>query len=404
MPKFFSFLFCFYLALFSFGQDRKNYQDASYYMFRNSDSAFYFSSRAISEAKDSSDYYNGKFFLGQCIFWQGYIDSSLQFYNKVENYFQRSKDSLKLMEIFFEKGSVLKVVSKYDQSYDYLMRALHIAKSRDSLRVLALLNISLAEHARSMGDSSNAFLYIERAFNMNNISPLKGDDLAELYHRKAAIEHEFGKPEEAVKFSFESLKISEATGNLHQQATSYNELGFYYSNHPSEGLKNENNPLEYYLKAEAIWKKLNYKRYYIWAWRNISREYGNNKDYVKSNKLLKEILAVSEPNHWDAVTSDVCLQAAQNFEDLHKADSALFYYKKYMLFREKTETRFKSKEFQDMLLKYASLQKEQTIRKQEEDTFISKLEEERNANRKNIIILIVGFVIILIVAIRVFRK
>lgn len=373
-------------------------------MFRNSDSAFYFSNQAISEAKDSSAYYYGKIFLGQCIFWQGHIDSSIAHYTSAENYFSRKKDSLSLMKIYFEKGNALKVISQYDKSYDYLMKALNIAQSMDSLRWLAVININLAEHARAMGDKANAFIFLNRAFNINNVRMLNGDDLAELYHRKAAIEHEFGNAEDAEKYSLMSLKISEATGNLHQQATSYNELGFYYANHHSEDIKEKNKPLEYYRKAEAIWMKLNFKRYYVWVWRNISREYGNQKQYAQSNHLLKDILSVSEPNHWEEVTSDVSQQAAENFEALGKSDSALFYYKKYMLSRENTEARFRGKEFQDILVKYAILQKEQVFKKQEEETFRAKLEAEKSAGQRNIILLLLGFAAILFIVIKILRK
>jgi len=403
MLRIYSLLFCFGLTLSSFSQHGSNVQNASHHMFRNSDSAFYFSERAINEAKDSSDYYYGKFFLGQCIFWQGNIDSSVAYYTSAENYFQQAKDSLSLMKIYAEKGNALKVISQYDKSYDYLMKALNIARSSDSVRLQAMFNIHLSEHARAMGDSANAFLFIERAFNLNNIYPLMGDALAELYHRKAAIEHEFGSAVIAEEYSLMSLKISEATGNLHQQATSYNELGFYYAHHKDEKIKEQVKPIDYYFKAEALWKKLNFKRYYIWAWRNISREYGNSKQYAQSNRLLKDILAVSEPNQWDEVTSDVSLQAAENFEALRRADSALFYYKKYMAAREKTETRFKSKEFQDVLVKYAMLQKEQMLRKQEAETDSAKLQAEQSASQRNLILLLLGFVVTVFVILK-FRK
>ncbi len=232
-------------------------------MFRNADSAFYFSEKAIREAGDSSDFYYGKFYFGQCIYWQGHIDSSIVYYTSAENFFISAKDSLKLIEIYSEKGNALKVLSQYDKSYDYLMKARNIAKSVDSLRWYAMINIYLAEHARAMNDKANAFIYIDRAFNINNIHSLKGDDLAEFYHRKAAIEHEFGNPDTAVAYSMKSLNISEATGNLHQQATSYNELGFYYANHRPENATKDDKPLQYYFKADTIWKKLDFKRYYI---------------------------------------------------------------------------------------------------------------------------------------------
>ncbi|MBI4930984.1 MAG: sensor histidine kinase [Bacteroidetes bacterium] len=399
MSRIYFFLFCFALALPSFSQGKSDIQQASYYMFRNSDSAFYFSDKAIKEAKDSSDYYYGKFFLGQCVFWQGHIDSSIMYYTSAEKFFSRTKDSLKLLEIYSEKGNALKVISQYDKSYDYLMQALEIAESVDSLRWHAVLDIYLAEHARAMGDKANAFMFIDRAFNVNNIRPLSGDDLAELYHRKAAIEHQFGSAATAEEYSLKSLKVSEATGNLHQQATSYNELGFYYANHRTADVKERDKPLRYYSKAEALWRKLNFKRYYIWVWRNISREYGNDKQYAQSNRLLKDILAVSEPNHWDEVTSDIALQAAENFEVLKNADSALFYYKKYISSRENTEARFKSKEFQDILVKYATLQKEQMLKKQEEETSLAKQEIEKTAEQRNSILLLLAMLLVLFIVI-----
>lgn len=399
MPRIYFFLFCFVTGFSSFSQDRGTIQNASYYMFRNSDSAFYYSGKAMREAKDSSEYYYGKFFLGQCIFWQGHIDSSVAYYTSAENFFLRKKNSFRLMEVYSEKGNALKVISRYDKSYDYLMKALNIAKSADSLRWLALINIYLAEHARAMADKANAFIYLDRAFNMNNIRPLKDDDLAELYHRKAAIEQEFGKAETAEEYSLKSLKISEATGNLHQQATSYNELGYYYSGHLPANGKEHDKPLQYYFKAEKIWKQLNFIRYYIWAWRNISREYGKNHQYVQSNRLLKDILSVSEPNHWDEVTSDVSLQVAANFEMLRNADSALAYYKKYMSSRENTEARFKSKEFQDILLKYATLQEEQLLKKQEEETSLAKMETKKTAVQRNFTLLSLFILLVLFIVI-----
>lgn len=376
-------------------------------MFRNSDSAFYFSEKAIREATDSSTFYYGKFYFGQCIFWLGHIDSSIAYYTAVENYFLRAKDSLKLMEVYSEKGNALKVISQYDKSYDYLMKAMNIAGSNNSMRWQAMLNINLAEHARAMGDKESAFVFIDRAFNIDNISPLKKDDLAELYHRKAAIEHEFGSPEIAEAYSLKSLKISEATGNLHHQATSYNELGYYFASH--KNVKEPDKPLQYYFKAETIWKKLNFKRYYIWVWRNISKEHGNDKQYAQSNRLLKDILAISETNHWDEVTSDVSLQVAANFESLKNSDSAVAYYKKYISYHGTTETKIKSKEFQDVVVKYATQQKEQLLKQSEEKTILVKKEMEKTASQRNFILLLLAillslFVVIVYLTIKLRRK
>ena len=140
MPKIYSFFFCFALAFSSFCQNESNIERSSYFMFRNSDSAFYFSNKAMNKAKDSSDYYYGKFLLGQCIFWQGHIDSSIAYYNSAEFFFTCAKDSLRLMEVYSETGNALKVNSQYDKSYDYLMKALNIAESIGSLRWQAMLN------------------------------------------------------------------------------------------------------------------------------------------------------------------------------------------------------------------------------------------------------------------------
>jgi len=399
MLKYYFLLLCLIIASPSFSQSDKSFQKASHYMFRNSDSAFYFAKKSIKEARDSADYYNGTFVLGQCVFWQGNIDSSLAYYTLAERFFQHKKDSVSLMKIYVQKGKALKVISQYDKSYDYLMKALDFASSTDSLRWLSMLNVDLAEYARAMGDKANAFMFIERAFNINNVRPLIGDDLAELYNRKAAIEHEFGNAATAEEYSFKSLKISEATGNLHQQATSYNELGYYYSNHRSEKINESDKPLQYYFKAEAIWKKLNFKRYYIWVWRNISREYGKDHRYVQSNRLLKDILAVSEPNRWNEVISDVSLQMAANFEMLRNADSALIYYKKYMMSRENTEAGFKSKELQDVLVKYATIQKEQMLKKQKGETSLAKKETEKFARQRNFIFLLLLILLLLFIVI-----
>lgn len=396
MPRFYTLIFCLGITLSAFSQN-SSADKVAWYMFRNSDSACYYSEKAIREAKDSSEYYYGKFYFGQCIFWQGHIDSSISYYTLSENFFVRAKDSLKLMEIYSEKGNALKVISQYDKSYDYLMKAMNIAGSINSMRWQAVLNINLAEHARAMGDKASAFIFIDRAFNIDNISPLKEDDLAELYHRKAAIEHEFGSAEVAETYSLKSLKISEASGNLHQQATSYNELGYYYTNH--KNIKEPDKPLHYYFKAEAIWKKLNYKRYYIWAWRNISKEYANNKQYAQSIRLLKDILAISVTNHWDEVTSDVSLQVAANFETLKRPDSAVVYYKIYIGYRDNTESRINSKEFQDIVVKYATQQKEQMLKQQEAATSRAKMETEKTESQRNFILLLLGILFVLFMVI-----
>jgi len=108
-------------------------------MFRNLDSAFYFPQKAIREATDSAAFYYGKFYFEQCIFWLGHIDSSIAYYTAVENYFLHAQDSLKLMEVYSEKGNALKVISQYDKSYDYLMQAMNIAGSINSMRWQAML-------------------------------------------------------------------------------------------------------------------------------------------------------------------------------------------------------------------------------------------------------------------------
>ncbi|KAF0190795.1 MAG: signal transduction histidine kinase, partial [Bacteroidetes bacterium] len=75
--------------------------------------------------------------------------------------------------------------------------------------------------------------------------------------------------------------------------------------------------------------------------------------------------------------------------------SALSSYKKYMLAREKIETRFKTKEFQDILVKYAILQKEQLLKKQEEETSLAKQESEHKTGQRNFILILLAISMVL---------
>ena len=195
-----------------------------------------------------------------------------------------------------------------------------------------LLNTKLSDTALCSVYIQLAEIYQEYNADKNFEFSKKSDSLALLTGNKILITrarlrlgmgyYKLGQFSEATKYLFESLQLSQETGELNVQHRSYNNLGNVYIQ-----LHQVEKSLDYFLKASEIASKmgdkLNVARYYV----NIGTCYKNlNKYDLASEFYYKALKEFSETNNKRGI-----MQTYTNLATLFAAEHDLAQAQIYML-------------------------------------------------------------------------
>jgi two-component sensor histidine kinase len=123
-----------------------------------------------------------------------------------------------------------------------LLRALRIFEQQRNIPEIVNTNLTLIEFYRADDNPEQGWQLYQRTRTYLQRGQMTGVQAARLFHRAAACAHESGRLDSVVALSEKSLRYSRPLGLASDMATSYNELGFYYTN------RNQTEPALHYLR------------------------------------------------------------------------------------------------------------------------------------------------------------
>lgn len=325
-------------------------------------------------------------------------DSALSYYNKSLVKFDSLKNNFEQASVLNRMGNVYKRYGKYDSSIKCFRKSLRIYQSlNDSSHIISVIN-NLGVLYSDMGKYEKSleyyFTYLNICKSMNKTS-----NFHIVYMNIANVYSRMRNNNKAIEYYKLALDLFQNQNNKYDQLKLIHNIGVSYEySHKYKEAK------YYYLKAISIEKEINEKEMLIFSLQglgNVLIKLGKFNDGItylkKSYQLATEIGDIRKEHK----LSSSLYYAYENIGDYKRG---MFYLKRFVVLEDsiynldkktqivKLEEKYKAEKREQQI---AVLEKEQQIQKLE--LFKKNLEAKQKSSQRNVLILIVAFVIILLV-------
>ncbi len=405
-----------------------------------------YSKIALNKFSKLNDIYNTGIVLNNIgIFFSffGEHDSSIYYHKKALKLNKQIKDTLEIVETLNNIGTSYYYKSDYDSSLIILKIALRSLKNIDSYQTKGAVYTNLGLLHHSIGKLEEAINYYikgvkcfekindNRNINItyNNIGTLyveleffekaleyfrikaKNDfqigDIVEYLHSYSNIGmcySNLGMTDSALFIYEDAARIVDTIDDARIRGLIYNNLGTEYHKH-----NRYNDAIKYYKKA-IIYRNENNNKYGLAATYNAVGELyislGDMKNALINLEKCEDIAREIEAN---ILIKEVLLDLATVYYNLGNYKKSSNYYSNYVIMNDSLLNESVRNQISDLETKYQTEKKEQQIKLQnteilanEQEIAKEKAESDKRAAQRNIFI--VGFGLILVLVIVVFRS
>jgi tetratricopeptide (TPR) repeat protein/tRNA A-37 threonylcarbamoyl transferase component Bud32 len=306
---------------------------------------------------------------------------------------KNSADSIK------EIGLIYLDINKYDTALEYFFNSLRIAKEisykkgiSNSLNNIGAVYIFLKKFDKALE-------YYEKALQIDEELGDKRGAVVSLFNI-AQTKMLLSDGDSALKQYMKITEIYEELGDKEGLADSYLNLGILYGE--NDELKDYKKSEDYFLKSlkieEEIGKKIQIARLLC----NLGEIYSRQKQYDKALIYLKKGLNCAKEIEAKIVVRTIFINFSDLYSGMGEYKKALEYHKLYFEANEEILNEKSSKQIAEMQTRFETLEKEKKIELLEKNSEIQQLRLSREKITKYAFIS--GFILVLIIAVLLFRK
>jgi signal transduction histidine kinase/Tfp pilus assembly protein PilF len=297
----------------------------------NLDSTFYYYDKSLklkTEIKDSigiADSYNN---LGIILDEQGnYLEALKNYFKALEIYEKRAKTFEQVPTVLVNIGIVYKKQKKYDKVLEYYARALKIYEKNNYKIGIVITTGNIGSVFLKQGNFKKAIEYCEKARKM----------YANLGYNRYV--------------PYMNVNIADAEYNLKDYAKSINRYV---------------NVIKAFSKDNNLYELSN-------ARIGVSKPYLATKQYKKAGEQLKLALEISKKNKYREFEVDALKYLSEiNFQSKN-FEKAYIYHKEYYTKKDSLFEKEKTKNINELLVKYETSKKEKEIAQQKEEILVQEL-------------------------------
>jgi tetratricopeptide (TPR) repeat protein len=321
--------------------------------------------------------------LGSTYQSQGIYDKALQYYQQSldislkelkqkaqSNHKNAERDSLAVMSLYNNMGSVYFEKGFYDKAMQYYRKALEM-RSDDNLRMKSKILNNLALIYEKEKQYQNALAYHKEALALREkLGDLK--EIAQSYNNIAIIYKEIDQDSLARELFDQALRIRTQIGDQKGLSSTLNNIGTLY-----EKKRLYDEALSFYNKSLKIRREDNDQEGQVSSLKNISLLYQKKGDVVKSNEIAKNALAMAEKigamTHIEGLNEILYVNAKIS----GKEEEALKYLENYTQTKDSIFNVEKAKTIAQLQILYETERKEQLIKELRQQNEIQQLQAER---------------------------
>ena len=325
-------------------------------------------------------------------------DSSIYYFNQA--LLNKNNSDTTKAYIFIEKGKSHQLNHNYGKALSDFSLGFKIFKQINHKDGTALTYIYFAEFNRNIGRLKKAELIINKVKPI--LKHIRVKTKALYYNRYAAIiaETQSKNDEDIILYSNKAIEICKKNNFKLIEASSYNQLGFLYSNN-----KQHKKAIDYYTKALDLFKTSNDLRSQVNVLRNLARLYFNLSMYELAIEVCNNGLELIGENLWYMDLDELYRIKINCLEMTHQYKKATKLLDDYITIHNTNIHNLFQESLKDVETKYEVEKKDKQIINEQEKAKISKQESEQKEKEKQLYLLLsIALVLILTISIFAYYK
>jgi tetratricopeptide (TPR) repeat protein len=209
-----------------------------------------------------------------------------------------AKDEVFLVLIYNQLGQVLRIMGQYDESLDYLDKALELIKKLNATNTTTYATIlaNIASTLKAKGYLREAVLYLKEALDIHK----DGKQSSVIYNNIGTIYQELGELSEAIKYFHKSKELCERYGDIHHLISAKLNIGNAYRE-----MKDYENAEKYILEGIKDIKKIGDKYGEASGYFYLGWLYKDKGDKETAKELLNRAYNLYASVSADASAKDV---------------------------------------------------------------------------------------------------
>ena len=294
----------------------------NYYGNSMTDTALKYFNKALIIAEKNNYYGEAAKFhvrIGSAFFYTSNYDRVLTHYYKALEYLQMVENKQDLLLVYFNIALVYNSLNKHDKSREYYQKALELASpevypndsiAMNRIKARTLNNIGISYYSQKKSEEALKYYYeaikISEEINFPYVISLAYNNIGNIYREKGS----FDIAQTCYQKSRKNIQVRKQTNDLKGVALTY----FYIA----ETYKDDNKPfdaIQKYEKAYRIADSTLYTELKREITESLIEEYAKIKDFEKSYEMHKTYKALT-----DSINISTSLQKATQLEMQYKFD------------------------------------------------------------------------------------
>ena len=338
-------------------------------------------------------------YLGIGHYYQGDINSALDYFNRADTIFVSLKDSTQLPRIYSNRGLIYSEMEEFDQALADYLKAIEINQASDNQPGLSANYGNLGGVYFKLEDYDRSWHYFQQGLTIDSILNDSVGIASKLGNMGGILMYRESY-DKAREYFTRSLEISRSIGNLRGEAMGLSHLGVFF-----EKTGDYPKAREYYFQELKIANQLQARRMIASAYGNLAVTFFREENYEEALANMMNELEIYESLQDSVSLRNAYLKISECYRALEQFEEALTYMHHYdslrkVLWEGEEERLLKGAEAAHVLVK-----REKELRILDQKAEIQELElSQKNLVLYGLSILIVLLLILFLVSIKLFRQ
>ncbi|WP_299536010.1 tetratricopeptide repeat protein [Ulvibacterium sp.] len=305
---------------------------------------------------------------------------ALEFIEKYLEYANIIKDSMKLANGLYQKAYILNEKGEFEKCTEIYYDILAIYEQRNDPYSIATVLSSLGEQYKNGNKYDEALEHYSRALDifkgLNDEENMANNyfNIGDLFYRT----DEYGK---ALEYFNKALSLDEKVESIWGMAYDYEAIGGVYMVQEKFA-----KALQMHLKALEIRQGLPQKRELAESHVHVASDYLMLKDYPKAKTNLEKAILLAEEIGSKTSLKEAYEKMSMLYAETGDYKNAFLYKDKFMIIKDSLFNDTKSRQLQELQVKYDSEKKQDAIATLQKDAKIKDLLLQRQQAIRNVVI------------------
>jgi signal transduction histidine kinase len=254
------------------------------------------------------------------------------------------------------KGNYLRRKKRDREALETLIQGLEVAEKVGYKRMEASFNNLLGIMYVGRAEYDRALDYYDKVFAIAKADNDKGK-LQQVYTNKGIVYMRQQRYSEAIRSHYQALAIAKEMESVSEEAFVYNDLGATYL----ESNYDLGKAIDYLKKSIEIREQLAEKNEIAYTYNYLGQAFGKQGNKNAAIFWIRKALETSKSIGNNKQQYEALEQLAEQFHQFNDHDSAYYYLKNYLSFRDSIRKLEQTETIEELLVQFETTQKDQEI-------------------------------------------